>query len=147
MQMSSVQTLLSEQSVLTVLDSLEHKLVWLDHRLASERWVYQTEGAADSLEFFERLHNHVVSNPTDFDVLRRGSRLLTDEVDQRRAELILSRLLLGDALVGEHERLRQRTAQFFERLETELRQVLREADLGLGERGALPPSGHASLGH
>lgn len=39
----------------------------------------------------------------------------------------ISRVLLGDALVGEHERLRARAAQFFDRFETQLRQVLRDA--------------------
>jgi len=41
----------------------------------------------------------------------------------------LVRLLVGDALVGEAERLRTRVNQFFERLETQYRQVLREAVL------------------
>ena len=41
----------------------------------------------------------------------------------------ITRVLLGDALVGEHERLRARSAKFFERLETQFRQILREANL------------------
>ena len=41
----------------------------------------------------------------------------------------ITRVLLGDALVGEHERLRARVNQFFDRIETQLRQVLREANL------------------
>ncbi|MBI4005959.1 MAG: nucleoid occlusion factor SlmA [Gammaproteobacteria bacterium] len=41
----------------------------------------------------------------------------------------ITRVLLGDALVGENERLRVRVAQFFERLETQFKQVLREANL------------------
>jgi TetR/AcrR family transcriptional regulator len=41
----------------------------------------------------------------------------------------IARLLYGDVLVGETERLRARVAQVFERLETELRQVLRESEL------------------
>lgn len=39
----------------------------------------------------------------------------------------ITRILGGDALVGENERLRERVSQLFERLETQLRQVLREA--------------------
>ncbi len=39
----------------------------------------------------------------------------------------LCRLLSGDALTGENERLRTRIGQLFERVEMELRQVLREA--------------------
>jgi len=41
----------------------------------------------------------------------------------------ITRVLLGDALVGENERLRTRTTQFFDRLETQFRQLLREANL------------------
>jgi Transcriptional regulator len=41
----------------------------------------------------------------------------------------ITRVLLGDALVGEHERLRLRVNQFFERIETQFRQILREANL------------------
>jgi TetR/AcrR family transcriptional regulator len=37
-----------------------------------------------------------------------------------------ARLLAGDALQGETERLRTRMRQFFDRLETQLRQILRE---------------------
>lgn len=40
----------------------------------------------------------------------------------------ITRVLLGDALVGESERLRARVAQFFNRYETQLKQVLREAE-------------------
>ncbi len=41
----------------------------------------------------------------------------------------ITRILAGDALVGENERLRARALQFFERLETQFRQILREANL------------------
>ncbi|MDX2506015.1 MAG: nucleoid occlusion factor SlmA [Gammaproteobacteria bacterium] len=41
----------------------------------------------------------------------------------------ITRVLLGDALIGEHERLIKRTDQFFRRIETQLRQVLREGEL------------------
>ena len=41
----------------------------------------------------------------------------------------ITRILLGDALVGEHERLRARVGKFFDRIETQLRQLLREANL------------------
>ena len=86
---------LSRQSVTTVLDSLEHKLEWLDYRLATGRWDYFTEGESDSLEFFEQLYSDVLTDAQDYDLLRRGRRLLTDEADQRRAQLILSRMQVG----------------------------------------------------
>jgi TetR/AcrR family transcriptional regulator len=41
----------------------------------------------------------------------------------------MCRLLAGDALVGETDRLRQRIHQIFERLETQFKQILREAEL------------------
>lgn len=40
----------------------------------------------------------------------------------------LTRILVGDALTGEHERLRLRITQFYDRLETQLKQILREAE-------------------
>lgn len=48
----------------------------------------------------------------------------------------ITRVLLGDALVGENERLRIRVAQFFDRIETQFRQLLREANLGNERRAA-----------
>ena len=44
----------------------------------------------------------------------------------------LCRLLSGDALLGEHERLRKRAAQIFERMETQLKQILRQAEVEEG---------------
>jgi TetR/AcrR family transcriptional regulator len=57
----------------------------------------------------------------------------------------MSRLLVGDALTGETGRLRQRIAQFFERVETQLKQVLREAELRDGLHAALPAAAMAHL--
>ncbi|MCF6353604.1 MAG: nucleoid occlusion factor SlmA [Candidatus Polarisedimenticolaceae bacterium] len=41
----------------------------------------------------------------------------------------ITRVLLGDALVGERERLHTRVEQFFARVETQFRQILRESRL------------------
>lgn len=41
----------------------------------------------------------------------------------------ISRILMGDALIGETERLHTRINQFYERLETQLKQVLREGQM------------------
>lgn len=57
----------------------------------------------------------------------------------------LSRLLGGDVLTGETARLRLRIHQLFERLETQLKQVLREAELREGRRPALPVPAAANL--
>lgn len=40
----------------------------------------------------------------------------------------LTRIMVGDALIGENVRLRARIQKFYERLETQLKQVLREAE-------------------
>ena len=46
----------------------------------------------------------------------------------------ITRLLIGDILLGENERLHLRVTQFFERIELQIRQVLREANLTNGPR-------------
>jgi len=43
-------------------------------------------------------------------------------------------VLTGDALMGENEALRKRASQFFERLETQIRQVLKEGEIRQGLR-------------
>ena len=49
----------------------------------------------------------------------------------------ITRVLLGDALVGENERLRVRVAKFFDRVETQVKQILREANLTNETRAAV----------
>lgn len=51
----------------------------------------------------------------------------------------LTRILVGDALTGENERLQLRITQFYSRLETQLKQIMREAE----SRNELPV-GHPS---
>lgn len=76
-------------------------------------------------------------------IFSRTSRILQDfsQADVRCEKTIMlvltfaeknpgmCRLMAGDALVGETDRLRQRIHQIFERLETQLKQILREAEL------------------
>lgn len=57
----------------------------------------------------------------------------------------LTRILTGDALAGETERLRIRVAQFYDRLETQLKQVLREAEMREGIRTTMPVNIAANL--
>lgn len=57
----------------------------------------------------------------------------------------LTRLLTGDALAGETERLRTRVAQFYDRLELQLKQILREAELQEGIRPVVPIAIAANL--
>lgn len=57
----------------------------------------------------------------------------------------ISRLLTGEALTGETHRLRHRVNQVLERVETQIRQVLREAELREGLRPVLPLPEAANL--
>jgi TetR/AcrR family transcriptional regulator len=52
----------------------------------------------------------------------------------------MTRLLTGDALAGETERLRERIAQFFSRLEAQLKQVLREAQIRENLKTTISPT-------
>jgi len=76
----------------------------------------------------------------------RINKILNEEKDSAaRCQLILhlmlgfaeknpgiTRILNGDALMGEQDRLRARIAKLFERLETQLKQILRERKLREG---------------
>jgi TetR/AcrR family transcriptional regulator len=57
----------------------------------------------------------------------------------------ITRILTGDALAGESERLHTRVAQLFDRFETQLKQVLREAEMREGLRPALAINTAANL--
>ena len=57
----------------------------------------------------------------------------------------ITRILSGDALTGEHERLRGRVAQVYDRIETQLRQCLRMAEVEEGWRTAIPVNTSANL--
>jgi TetR/AcrR family transcriptional regulator len=57
----------------------------------------------------------------------------------------MCRLLAGDALAGETDRLRQRIHQFFERLETQFKQILREAELREQKVTSIPLASTANL--
>ncbi|EAQ97654.1 nucleoid occlusion factor SlmA [Congregibacter litoralis] len=57
----------------------------------------------------------------------------------------ISRLLTGEALTGETERLRHRVNQVLDRVETQIRQVLREAELREALRPMLPLPEAANL--
>ncbi len=57
----------------------------------------------------------------------------------------ITRILTGDPLAGETDRLRLRVAQLFERLETQLRQILRESQLREGIKPAVDINVAANL--
>ncbi len=57
----------------------------------------------------------------------------------------ITRILTGDALAGETDRLRQRVVQLFDRFETQIKQVIREAEMREGLRPVLPLPAAANL--
>ena len=57
----------------------------------------------------------------------------------------LTRILSGDILTGETERLRVRVSQFYERLETQLKQVLREGEMNKELTLIIPVQAQANL--
>lgn len=57
----------------------------------------------------------------------------------------ITRILTGDAIIGETDRLRQRIVQLFDRIETQLKQILREAELKEGKRTQLSAAQTANL--
>lgn len=57
----------------------------------------------------------------------------------------ITRLLTGDALTGENARLHQRIQQFYDRVESQVKQVLREAELKEGLRTQASPTITANL--
>ncbi|MDO6685742.1 MULTISPECIES: nucleoid occlusion factor SlmA [unclassified Agarivorans] len=57
----------------------------------------------------------------------------------------LSRILTGDALQGEHERLRARVSVLFEKIEVQLKQVLRERRLREGQGFLIEENSLATL--
>jgi TetR/AcrR family transcriptional regulator len=81
------------------------------------------------------LINRILEQETEADVrCDRIAQLLLGFAERNPG---ITRVLLGDALVGENERLRARVAKFFDRIETQLKQLLREANLSQGRRAAV----------
>jgi TetR/AcrR family transcriptional regulator len=57
----------------------------------------------------------------------------------------ITRILTGDPLAGESDRLRVRVGQFFDRFETQLKQILREAEIRGGNQASLDIASGANL--
>lgn len=96
---------------------------------------------------------------TEDTLFSRVSRILQEQnTAQARCEQMLTLVITfadrnpglclvmtGTALQGEHERLRKRAAQLFERLETQLKQILRQAEIEEGLVTRQPTSAIANL--
>lgn len=57
----------------------------------------------------------------------------------------MCRILAGDALAGESSKVRARAEQFFQRLETELKQVIKEGEASESRARRLSPAASANL--
>lgn len=89
----------------------------------------------------------------------RFNRILADENNaDKRCEQVLfliltfaeknpgiTRILAGDALAGETERLRTRVAQIYDRIEAQLKQILREAQIREGLKPGISATALANL--
>lgn len=91
------------------------------------------EGLIEFIEesIFSRITIILNEEPT---ALKRCEKILMLLLTFTERNPGITRLLTGDVLTGETERLRVRVLQFFERIETQLRQILREAELREGVR-------------
>ncbi|MGI1679548.1 MAG: nucleoid occlusion factor SlmA [Cellvibrionaceae bacterium] len=86
------------------------------------------EGLIEFIEetIFSRI-NLILSEEST--ALKRCERILLLLLTFSERNPGISRILTGDALAGETGRLRVRIVQFFERLETQIKQILREAEV------------------
>ncbi|WP_444999841.1 nucleoid occlusion factor SlmA [Halomonas mongoliensis] len=102
------------------------------------------EGLIEFIEetLFARITRILEESP---EALPRCGALLTLLLAFAEKNPGLSRLLDGGVLTGETARLRVRIHQLFERLETQLKQILREAELREGRRPNLPAPAAANL--
>lgn len=92
------------------------------------------------IEFIEDTVFSIVGQivKSDIPAIEQCKRILSLLLQFVEKNAGFSRLLTGEALTGETERLHRRIAQFFNRLETQLRQILREAEVREGIRPVLP---------
>ena len=99
------------------------------------------------IEFAEEtvfgLINQILASETN--AIVRFEKILTLMLGFSAKNPGITSVLIGTALTGETERLRQRVNQFFERLETQFRQILRERELSLTEAGGRPVNETANL--
>ncbi|HYA37573.1 MAG TPA: nucleoid occlusion factor SlmA [Candidatus Methylomirabilis sp.] len=130
-----------------ILETLAHMLEELQGEHITTAQLARAVGVSEAA-----LYRHFPSKAKMFEgllefieetVFSRISRILAEESSaERRVYGILflllgfadknpgmARLLYGDVLVGETERLRRRVVQIYERIETQLKQILREAEM------------------
>lgn len=94
------------------------------------------EGLIEFVEeaIFSRVNNIIKDEPSAVLRLERILALLLGFAEKNPG---ISCILNGDALAGESERVRNRVVQFYDRLETQLKQVLRDAELNESMRSTM----------
>jgi len=142
----------------------------LAQMLEQPKWGKITTAAlAEKLEVSEAaLYRHFASKAQMFEgliefiessVFTLANRITADEADGAKqaaslVEMLLAfaeknpgmvRVMTGDALVGEHERLQARMNQFYERFESTLKQALRVPREGGQKAGDAEVAAHAAL--
>lgn len=102
------------------------------------------EGLIDFIEetIFARVRTIVSDEP---DAVAQCYRILSLVLAFSEKNPGITRILNGDALTGETERLHDRVAQLFDRLESQLKQTLREAEIRDGLKLTVPVSVAANL--
>lgn len=102
------------------------------------------EGLIEFIEetLFSRINVILAEDPH---VLSRCEKMLSLLLGFTERNPGITRIMTGDALAGETERLHTRVAQLFDRFETQLKQVLREAEMREGLRPILPVNTAANL--
>ncbi|MCC1497457.1 nucleoid occlusion factor SlmA [Alcanivorax sp. 1008] len=91
---------------------------------------------------FSRINRIIQETPDALSQVRQMLQLLLAFTEGNPG---ITRLLTGDALTGENDRLRQRIEQFYSRVESQLKQVLRDAELKQGLRTHATPTITANL--
>lgn len=102
------------------------------------------EGLIDFIDetIFARVRGIVSDEP---DAINQCYRILSLVLAFSEKNPGITRILNGDALTGETERLHDRVAQFFDRLESQLKQILREAEVRDGLKLQVPVATAANL--
>ena len=102
------------------------------------------EGLIDFIEetIFARVRTIVSDEP---DAASQCYRILSLVLTFSEKNPGISRILNGDALTGETGRLHERIAVFFDRLESQLKQTLREAEIRDGLKLSVPVSVAANI--
>lgn len=102
------------------------------------------EGLIEFIEdtFFTRINLILSEEKT---TLRRCEKVILLLLTFAERNPGLARMLTGDALTGETERLRARIAQMFDRVETQIKQILREAEIREQHQTTVPVASAAAL--